>query len=344
VAKNAWGYGLQPPINFGDYGGSAQFYLVNARFWGGVHDLATIMAELGVDGAQDLLRGAEEYRQDIRAAVERSAALTPAVRLKDGTFRRFVPMTPNNRSNACNGYDALMGFLCLADRPGGVYAYNDPLVLEVLDVVESVLAGHHGITAQVGYEAHPRINLLNDRIPLFLRSLYREYAVLIRPWDLEPDIQRNRTTPATPVGKPVYEFWEHPNQWAVDKTFEEAVFLQRVRNLLVQEDGDTLWLARATPRAWLEQGKKVAVSEAPTYFGTLGYEIVSDVDQKKITATIELPARNPAGVVMLRLRHPTAAPLQGVLVNGQEHRDFDAERENIRLKGLRGKVTVVARY
>jgi hypothetical protein len=344
LPRNAWAYGLQPAINFGDYGGAAQFYLVNARFWGGLSDVATIMAELGVDGAQDLLRQTEEYRQDILAAVERSAALTPAVRMADGTYRRFVPATPNNRSNRCGSHDPLMGFLCLADRPDGVIAHDDPLVLDVLDVVEATFAPSQGVTMQVGYETHPRLHLLNDHVPLFLRSLYLEYAQLIRPWDMEPDTSPNRTTPATPVGKPAYEFFEHPGKMAVDKTFEEAVFLQRVRNLLAQEVGDTLWLARATPRAWLEQGKKIAVANAPTYFGTLGYEIVSDVAQQRITATVDLPARNPAAQVKLRLRHPQGTPIASVQVDGKEHRDFDKESGTIDLKGLRGKVTVVARY
>ena len=70
-------------------------------------------------------------------------------------------------------------------------------------------------------------------------------------------------------------------------------FMENFRNLLVMEESQTLWLARATPRVWLEQGKKIAVKNAPTYFGPLAYEIVSDVDHGKITATIEVPSRTP---------------------------------------------------
>jgi hypothetical protein len=35
--------------------------------------------------------------------------------------------------------------------------------------------------------------------------------------------------------------------------------MENFRNLLAMEDGQALWVARATPRVWLEQGKKVAV-------------------------------------------------------------------------------------
>jgi hypothetical protein len=344
LPKDAWGYGLQPPINFGDYGGAAQFYLVNARYWKGLADVARIMSELKVEGAEDLLKQAGDYRQDIRAAVEKSSARTPVVRVGDGTYRRFVPATPYSRSTRVGGNDSLMGFACLADRDDGVYAPDDPLVRDVVDVLEEALAGSGGITGQVGYEAHPRIALLNDDVPLFLRSLYREYAVLIRPWELEADTPRRRNGPETIAGPAAYEFFEHPGRWAVDKTFEEAVFLQRVRNMLVIELGQNLWLARATPRAWLEQGKKIGLKNAPTFYGTVAYEILSDVDRGRITATVELPSRNaPAGVI-LRLRHPKAAPIQGVTVNGKEWKDFDKGRETIRLHGLAGKVQVTAAY
>src|SRR5208337_2365513 len=111
--------------------------------------------------------------------------------------------------------------------------------------------------------------------------------------------------------------WEGPFKGgAPDKTFEEATFLERVRMMLVMEDGDTLWLARATPRAWLEQGKKISVKNAPSYFGTLAYEIVSDADSGKITAIIEMPNRQAPKSVLLRFRHPKSAPIKSVAVNG----------------------------
>ena len=47
------------------------------------------------------------------------------------------------------------------------------------------------------------------------------------------------------------------------------------------DDGQDLWLTRATPRAWLEQGKKIAVNRAPTYLGTVAYEILSDGEKRE---------------------------------------------------------------
>jgi hypothetical protein len=120
--------------------------------------------------------------------------------------------------------------------------------------------------------------------------------------------------------------------------------MENFRNLLVMEDGQSLWVARATPRIWLEQGKKVAIKNAPTYFGTLAYEIVSDVDNCKITATVEIPSRKPPKSVVVRFRHPKAVPIKSVMVNGELWTGFNKAKELIELKGLTGNVLVVAHY
>jgi hypothetical protein len=139
-------------------------------------------------------------------------------------------------------------------------------------------------------------------------------------------------------------FREHATGGPPDKIFEEAAFLERFRHLLVTEIGESLGLARATPRAWLAQGKRITVKHAPTYFGTLAYEIVSDVNHGHITATVDLPSRNMPPSVVLRFRHPTAAPIQSVTVNGHDWKDFDKAKEAITLKGLGRTVVVTARY
>jgi hypothetical protein len=93
--------------------------------------------------------------------------------------------------------------------------------------------------------------------------------------------------------------------------------VENFRNLLIVEEGQSLWLARATPRTWLEQGKKISVRNAPTCFGTAAYEIVSDLDHGLIAATLEIPSRTPPRTVLLRLRHPQQKPIKSVTVNGK---------------------------
>ena len=82
---------------------------------------------------------------------------------------------------------------------------------------------------------------------------------------------------------------------------------------------------------------------APTYWGTMAYEIVSDADHGKMDATVEVPSRQPPPL-LLRIRHPKAARIQGVTVNGRPWKQFNPDKEVIELQGLTGKVAVTARY
>ena len=89
---------------------------------------------------------------------------------------------------------------------------------------------------------------------------------------------------------------------------------------------------------------KISVKNAPTPFGAAAYEIVSDVDNGKINATIEMPTRKAPKEVILRFRHPKTAPIKGVTVNGKPWTEFNKDKETITLKGLTGQVTVTAQY
>ncbi len=116
------------------------------------------------------------------------------------------------------------------------------------------------ILPKASYNAN--IYLLQDDVPNFLRFWMNAYASMVGA-----------------DGK----LWEH-GIWAITDPCTApdngtaGWFMENFRDMLVMEEGKSLWIARATPRVWLEQGKKIAVRNAPTYFGPLAYEIVSDVD------------------------------------------------------------------
>jgi hypothetical protein len=183
-----------------------------------------------------------------------------------------------------------------------------------------------GVGQQAGFERRTSIYLETDDLAPFLRGLFVGYAAEVVP-------------------SSEYTFMEGPPHYAApNKIFEEAAFLVRFRSMLISEDGATLWLAKGTPRAWLEQGKKIIVKNAPTHFGTLAYEIVSDVDHGKIAATVEMPSGKANPSVILRLRHPKTSPLKSLIVNDQLWNDFDAAKETILLHNLKGTVKVEANY
>jgi hypothetical protein len=229
--------------------------------------------------------------------------------------------------------------------PAGLLPPNDRRVQGAMEVLEDRLLlenpkltqrtpgydpekhwfAHAAWQYQPGLERHANIHLAADDAPNFLRSWLNQYAVLILPNE-------------------GYTFREHTTGGPPDKIFEEAAFLERFRHMLVMEEGDRLWLARATPRAWLERGKKIAVRGAPTHFGMVSYHIVSSVDEGKINATVEMPSRGGQTVVLLRIRHPRAVPIKRVTVNGRDWTQFDTSKEVVRLEGVTGPVDVETVY
>lgn len=116
--------------------------------------------------------------------------------------------------------------------------------------------------------------------------------------------------------------------------------------LLVFEDpqSEVLWLAKAAPRAWLEDAKRINVSAAPTRWGKIGFSIESHLASGEITAQLHLPAGLKA-TTRLRLRAPQSKRLTGVTLNGKSWSQFDAQSEIITVPpGTGGEVRIVARY
>ncbi len=351
--ERLWSKGLQPPLQVTpDSGGLwMQFYEAEAYYCASLARLAATLSVIDPGGGAKFADAADAYRQDLRAAVDRSIALSPVVPVRDGTFHSVIPFAcyvrgpgtgawgwQRDGSGAHVGplyWDTVQSAAALIS-PAGVLSPDDVRVQGYLDVLEdrflleNANVGNRnwfeaGWQYQGGLERTPNMHLAADDIPVFLRSFLNCYAIDIVPGG-------------------GYVFNEHAVHGPPDKIFEEAAFLERFRNLLVMEDGQDLWLARATPRAWLEQGKKISVKNAPTHFGTVAYEIVSDAANGKIAATVEMPSRNPPRTVLLRFRHPSGKAIQSVTVNGKPWTAFDPAKETIRLEGVAGKAAVEASY
>lgn len=356
--ERLWMRGLLPPHNTWDSTNWRLWYETNANYWLGLSRYAEAVGDLDADAGRKYVAEATAYAKDILAAVEKSFALSPVIRVRDGTYRSFLPPTPYMRGPASRIMptsfgspehtpglypDVIRGGVHLINM-SGLLAATDPRAQGLVDVLEDrLLLEHHrlpmrtpgyntekhwfshaGWYYQCGIERTANVHLQWDDVPNFLRSFYNEYAV---------DIV---------VGP--YTFNEHTTRGPPDKSFEEAAFLERLRNMLVMEEGSSLWLSRATPRAWLAQGKRIAAKNMPTHFGAVAYEIVSDADNGRIRATVKMPSRTMPKEVLLRLRHPAATPMAGVAVNGRAWKDFDPSREVIRLHDVGGSVSIEAAY
>jgi hypothetical protein len=357
--ERLWSKGLQPAhvVTPDSACMHMQFYETEAYYWLAVKRMAEMLALIDPAEGAAMAAEAEAYRRDLLAAIGRSIALTPVVPVRDGTYRSFIPFSPYVRGFAagawgwrrCQGHVGAIYWDTVQSAdplvsPSGLLSPRDKRVQGHLDVLEDRLllentkvhartAGydpekhwfsHASWQYQCGLERHANIHLAADDVPNFLRSALNQYAVDIMPGE--------------------YTFREHTTGGPPDKIYEESCFLERLRHMLVMEEGDLLWLARATPRAWLEQGKKIAVRSAPTHFGTVDCEIVSDVGNGRIRASVKMPSRVAPKDVWLRLRHPKAAPIRSVTVNDKAWQEFDPGKEIVRLGGLKETVTVVVSY
>jgi hypothetical protein len=302
-----------PPYMLGDYALPASdwrwYYCDNAFSLQGLQRFADALAEFDAEAGRKYRDEAEAFRRDIRRAVDREAALSPVRIGRDGVYRSFVPIAAYTRglmlaleypSVGRPQGDVILGALPLAE-PFAALDANDARMVGTLDVMEEVgtSAGavreleearkNKGLStadawfwnsygASLPKASHnANIYLLQDDVPNFLRFWMNSYAIMVgadgKMWE--------------------WGDWghyaakcEHPDNGTA------GWFLENFRNLLVMEEGPSLWIARGTPRPWLEAGKRISVKNAPTYFGTVAYEIVSNVDNGKITATIEIPSRN----------------------------------------------------
>ena len=294
-----WCKGLQPALQVTpDSGGLwMQFYEAEAYYWASISRLADTLSVIDPDGRR-LKTEAEAYRKDLYAAVERSIALSPVIPVRDGTFHSVVPFSCYVRGLSTGAwgwqrdgsaahvgplYSETVQSAAASVNPAGLLPADDVRAQGYLDVLEDRLLLENanatrrskgdwflaGWQYQGGLEHTANMRLDGDDIPVFLRSFFNCYAV---------DILVNDG----------YIFNEHAVHGPPDKIFEEAAFLERFRNLLVMEDGQDLWLARATPRDWLEQGKRISVKNAPTHCGVTSFEITSDVEHGKVTAQVHL--------------------------------------------------------
>lgn len=354
--------GLMPPCMLGDYAIPScdwhWYYVDDALTLQGLRRFADALAEFDKKAARRYRRETDDFQKDLTRAIDREAALAPVRLGRDGAFHYFLSRMAYGRG--IPGFelgapqfpecDKFMGALPLAEPFAGMEA-NDVRMIDTLDLMEDMGTSAavvrekeearkaKGLAAADAWFWTPfvilpkashnaNIYLLQDDVPNFLRFWMNAYASVVGA-----------------DGK-LWEHWHLGNYdpCGAPDNGTAGWFMENFRNLLVMEEGASLWVARATPRAWLEQGKRIAVKNAPTYFGSLAYEIISDVNHDKITAMIEVPSRKSPSNVILRLRHPKAAPIKGVTVDGKAWKDFDPAREIIRLRDVRGAVSVLATY
>jgi hypothetical protein len=219
--------------------------------------------------------------------------------------------------------------------------YSGNLTREQVAMIVKYRAAHRdtilGIPTCYGYNTHELAGFLSygHGYGLLQHDSVREYLLTLYSLMTHHYTRGTWTAPETRN--------LDPKQFAAPYcTPAQMVVPLLTRWMLVFEDpaSDTLWLAKGTPRRWLEEGKRIAVSRAPTRWGPVGFTLQSRLQAGRIEATVDLPAKLSPPSVKLRLRVPEGRRIRAVVLDGKPWAQFDPQEETVTLPA-RGKGRMV---
>jgi hypothetical protein len=306
-------------------------FMLNGLSYLGILRVSEMLAEIAPAQSQRLATEAREFRHDIRTAYFEAIGRSPVIPLSDGTW---VPTVPS--------WTEYPGALSLYADGGnwfthGAFGSRDSLIgslylviSEVLDAREAgtdiLLKSHQQLftvknagLSQPYYCRHDHIHLLRGEVQAFLKTYYNQFSAL-----------QDRET---------YTFWEHYFHASQHKTHEEGWFLMQTRWMLYLEQGTTLKLLSGIPRAWLENGKVIELSNVASYFGPISLRVESKVKKGSITAEIKCPAGRQPRCGTIRVPHPCgkkAKKVQGGI--------YDPLTEEVKIEPFNGKAQIVVTF
>ncbi len=310
-------YGILPPSASAEDIGPATWHHYWDDFWGigGLRDAAWVARELGEHADAAWLNN--EY-QGLRDAT--FASIQWLIRKHKIAW---IPNGPEDLDSTSAARGTSPGLW-----PTRVLDVNDPLTQNSFaDYWKKYFAPNQGIFLHTPAKHFwPYAGLEIGHAMLFLNQPEKAHVTL--------DVAlKYQTAPgflvwAEQVDTKTYRFGrgDMPHNWM------HAEFIHLLRDLLLYEEGDRLVLARGVKREWLAEGQVVAIADAPTHFGKLGYRLEAQKDGAKLTLT---PTNDPPGGYVVNL--PEGITLRGVTVDGKPWEDFSARE--VRLKpGVRSVV------
>ncbi|MFN0167985.1 MAG: hypothetical protein ACKV22_16290 [Bryobacteraceae bacterium] len=346
-------YGLLPAGHLEDNGDWGHWFSVNAYSSVGLSSLARALAETGDPDAAAYEREATLYRADLRRAVDRAAASSPVVRLRDDTWVPYVPtrvhqrirlfgplrvafysrypekVLPTYRLSATR--ELLYGPLILVDT--GIYGANESLAGWVIDDWEDNLT----MSEPLGLNPHGWVDeafWFSRGGMVFQANLQNPIRAYLRRGEARAAIRALYNNFVSCYYPSVNVFTEEFRQWASPsgpfyKIPDEAKFVHRLRDMLVTEyDGDLL-LASATPERWLAPGQEISVRNAPTVYGPMSYTLRGGA--QAVRGTVDLPRRSPFRNAWLTVRVPEGRTIGVVSIDGMPWPQVDPARSRIRL-------------
>ena len=300
--------------------GEGYFTYTDAISYMGLRGMGELLAECGHVEGESLLREAELYRKDIVTAIDR---LTD--KSTDPWYVPWILSAPNYMNRYL--YE-VVGPINLAY--GGVLSRDDEHIQQVIKWI--IDRTHHGSLEEVT----AGIKVPEDGGMFYSQDLA---IVLLELGRVEDFLRIFYTLLASNVSHQTFTTceWRYNTQPHIHSI---ASLIRMFRTMMIQERDGGLYLLQGTPRRWMEQGKVLTITEAPTWYGALSLEIRSDIEAREIKVHIQFPERIGATPVRLRLRLPGGKRIDRVQVNGQPH--LGVEGDSIILKGVTDKAEILA--
>jgi hypothetical protein len=349
--KNRTGeHGLYPKEQYcGDIHTPVQSLNVSSKGWRAFRDLSATLAEIGEkQPAEHYGRVATDFRKTVLTAIEKSAnhSTTPpfvpiALYTNEPVHSPICDVRIGSYWNIIIGYTIASGIFPVGSKEENwLPHYQEQHGGLAMGMLRS------GGMSNTWWDTEFKINplygtryaldtLRRDDVDRALVSLYgmlaqgftRNTFICGEGASLKPLDGRGRL------------FSLPPNSAA------NSHFLSMLRYALIQDldnddDGrpETLRLAFATPKRWLEDGKKFKVERAPTTFGPVSFSMESKLNHGEVVADIQLPQRNVAQKILFRARVPDGWKIISAKANGQ-NLDVD-EKGTIDLTKLKDKVAL----
>ena len=343
-------HGLFPIEQYcGDIHTPVQTINANSKAWRALRDLSAVLSEIGETAeAEHYAQVAREFRPTVLTAIQKS--------VNRSTEPPFVPVALYTNEPAhdpiCDVrigsyWNIIIGYTI----GSGIFPPGSPEENWIPRYQEQHGGLFMGMLRSGGmsntwwnteYKLNPlygtRYALDTLRRDDIERSLVSFYGMLAQGFTRNTFIcgEGASILPADPRGRLVSL---PPNSAA------NAHELSMLRYMLVQDwdlddDGkpETLRLLFATPKRWLEDGKKIKVERAPTAFGPLSIHLDSELQKGKVVAEIDLPQRDEPKRVLLRARVPDGWKVTAARTGERNLKVDDAG--TVELSGLKGKTVV----
>lgn len=319
-------------------------YATDACCWLGLREVGAMLVEIGrtesakplVAEGKKLIRLGEAYRKDILTSLRTSIshaskpAFVPIYPNKPAPFPRLtLPEPPADLASFANfGFYPFLLYSGMvdADTASAILAYREQRGGEVLGTSRFGSGPPHGERLDDWPIALLGWALVNaDRIDKFLLTYYSDMAHLRMP-----DI----FTAYEQVG--IKDRGGHSGRGITcgHNICSTLATPRMTKYMLVFEERDQalLWLNRAAPEAWLEDGRRTLVKSAPTRWGNIEYEIESHIRRRYVSARIDFAGRACDELAIhLQLRHPEHRMMRGVTVNDRPWEHWDRDKAIIRL-------------